>query len=118
MTFRYPAGRDVSIASLEAAGVMQGTDPDSDVLHGVSLTVAPGETVALVGASANPVRPSYFVMQYLIDKGFEVVPVNPGLAGQTILGRPVHARLAEIEKYIDERDAKWAAEAQKAPDTS
>ncbi len=51
VTFRYPAGRDVSIASLEAAGVMQGTDPDSDVLHGVSLTVAPGETVALVGAS-------------------------------------------------------------------
>jgi ATP-binding cassette subfamily B protein len=51
VTFRYPAGRDVSIASLEAAGVMQGTDPDSDVLHGVSLHVAPGETVALVGAS-------------------------------------------------------------------
>ena len=51
VTFRYPAGRDVSIASLEAAGVMQGTDPDSDVLHGVSLTVVPGETVALVGAS-------------------------------------------------------------------
>ena len=51
VTFRYPAGREVSIASLEAAGVMQGTDPDSDVLHGVSLTVAPGETVALVGAS-------------------------------------------------------------------
>ena len=51
VTFRYPAGRDVSIASLEAAGVMQGTDPDSDVLHSVSLSVAPGETVALVGAS-------------------------------------------------------------------
>ena len=51
VTFRYPAGRDVSIGSLEASGVMQGTDPDSDVLHGVSLRVVPGETIALVGAS-------------------------------------------------------------------
>lgn len=51
VTFRYPAGREVSIASLEAAGVMQGTDPDADVLRGVSLTIAAGETVALVGAS-------------------------------------------------------------------
>ena len=51
VTFRYPPGRDVSIASLEAAGVMQGTDPEVDVLSGVSLRIAPGETVALVGAS-------------------------------------------------------------------
>jgi len=51
VTFRYPAGREVSIASLEAAGVMQGTDPDADVLRGVSLNIAAGETVALVGAS-------------------------------------------------------------------
>jgi ATP-binding cassette subfamily B protein len=51
VTFRYPAGREVSIASLEAAGVMQGADPDTDVLRGVSLAIVPGETVALVGAS-------------------------------------------------------------------
>jgi uncharacterized protein len=44
-------------------------------------------TVAIVGASANPVRPSYFVLKYLIDKGYTVFPVNPGQAGKEILGR-------------------------------
>jgi hypothetical protein len=54
-------------------------------------------TFAVVGASANPVRASFIVMQYLIAKGYEVKPVNPGLAGQTLLGRKVYASLAEIE---------------------
>ena len=51
VTFRYPAGHSVSIASLEAAGVMQGVDPDTDVLQNISLHVQPGETIALVGVS-------------------------------------------------------------------
>lgn len=51
VSFRYPPGSSVSIASLELAGVMQGTDPDTDVLSDVSFTVKAGETVALVGAS-------------------------------------------------------------------
>ena len=51
VTFRYPPGHTVSIASLEAAGVMQGTDPDVDVLQHVSLVIEPGETVAVVGVS-------------------------------------------------------------------
>ena len=51
--FRYPPGKDVSIGSLEASGVMSGTDPDVDVLHDVSLRIASGETVALVGASGS-----------------------------------------------------------------
>jgi len=51
VTFRYPAGHTVSIASLEAAGVMQGADPDVDVLKDISITIEPGETVALVGVS-------------------------------------------------------------------
>lgn len=51
VSFRYPPGSSVSIASLELAGVMQGTDPDTDVLTDVSFTVEAGETVALVGAS-------------------------------------------------------------------
>ncbi len=51
--------------------------------------------IALVGASNKPDRPSYGVMQFLLAQGYEVTPVNPGLAGQEILGRPVVASLAE-----------------------
>jgi uncharacterized protein len=59
------------------------------------------KTVALVGASANTVRPSYFVMKYLIEKGYTVFPVNPGLAGQELLGQQVYATLADIPVSID-----------------
>ncbi len=51
--------------------------------------------IAVVGASNKPERPSYGVMRFLIARGFEVTPVNPGLAGQEILGRKVVATLAE-----------------------
>jgi len=59
------------------------------------------KSVAMVGASANTVRPSYFVLRYLIDKGYLVYPVNPGLAGKEILGRPVYASLSDIPDPID-----------------
>ena len=58
-------------------------------------------TVAIVGASANDVRPSFFVTKYLIDKGFEVYPINPGQAGKEILGRMTYARLADVPVAID-----------------
>jgi predicted CoA-binding protein len=51
--------------------------------------------IAVVGASNKPERPSYGVMRFLIAKGFEVIPVNPGLAGLEILGRRVVATLEE-----------------------
>ncbi len=51
--------------------------------------------IAVVGASANPARPSHGVMRFLLEQGFTVVPVNPGLAGQSLLGQPVMATLAD-----------------------
>ena len=52
-------------------------------------------SIALVGASANPERPSHRVMGKLIAHGYRVIPVNPGLAGQELMGQRVVARLAE-----------------------
>ena len=58
-------------------------------------------TIALVGASSNWNRPSYFVMKYLQGKGYRVIPVNPGLAGGELLGEKVYARLGDIPEPID-----------------
>ena len=59
------------------------------------------KSIAIVGASANDVRPSFFVAKYLIDKGYEVFPINPGQAGKEILGRPVFAALADLPQPVD-----------------
>jgi predicted CoA-binding protein len=59
------------------------------------------KTIAMVGASANDVRPSYFVLKYLLGKGFSVFPINPGQAGKEILGRMTYARLADVPEAID-----------------
>ncbi|MCB1404897.1 MAG: CoA-binding protein [Rhodobacteraceae bacterium] len=60
--------------------------------------------VAVVGVSANPVRPSYFVARYLGLRGIRVVPVNPGLAGQTLLGEEVRATVADCPPEVDTID--------------
>lgn len=59
------------------------------------------QNIALVGASARPERPSHRVLKFLLDRGYEVYPVNPGLAEQQLLGRTVYARLADIPAEID-----------------
>src|SRR4030081_845869 len=59
------------------------------------------KTIAMVGASSNWNRPSYFVMKYLQGKGYRVIPVNPGIAGQELLGEKVYASLRDIPEKID-----------------
>lgn len=68
-------------------------------------------TVAIVGSSANDVRPSFFVLKYLLNKGFDVYPVNPKEAGRQILGRTVYAQLADIPVALDMVDIFRASEA-------
>lgn len=58
-------------------------------------------TIALVGASDKPDRPSYRVMDYLLKQGYEVIPVSPKVAGKTLLGQQGYATLAEVPKQID-----------------
>jgi predicted CoA-binding protein len=59
------------------------------------------KTIALVGASANPARPSWIVTKYLSERGYRMFPVNPGLAGQEIVGLKVYARLSDIPEPLD-----------------
>ncbi len=59
------------------------------------------KTIAMVGSSAQWIRPSYFAMKYLQRKGYRIIPVNPKEAGNTILGETVYARLADIPEPID-----------------
>ena len=67
-------------------------------------------TIALVGASANWNRPSYFVMKYLQGKGYRVIPVNPGQAGKDLLGERVYANLRDILEPIDMVDVFRASD--------
>ncbi|WCG84384.1 CoA-binding protein [Pectobacterium sp. A5351] len=70
---------------------------DSDI-ESVLKTV---KTIALVGASNKPSRPSYGVMAYLLEQGYDVIPVSPKLVGQTLLGQKAYASLADIPKPVD-----------------
>ncbi|MDF1607113.1 CoA-binding protein [Hoeflea sp. YIM 152468] len=69
------------------------------------------KTVAVVGASANEVRPSFFVMKYMLAKGYHVIPVNPGQAGKSILGQMTYARLSDVPVAIDMVDIFRASNA-------
>lgn len=69
-----------------------------DMLVGILETV---KTIALVGASPKPERPSHMVMKFLQEKGYTVIPVNPGQAGDQLLGETVYASLADIPGTFD-----------------
>ncbi len=72
---------------------------DDDFL--IADILANTQTIAMVGASANWKRPSFFVMKYMQKQGFRVIPVNPGLAGQSLNGEKVYASLTDIPDKID-----------------
>lgn len=69
------------------------------------------KTVAVVGVSMNPVRPSYYVARYLSLKGFKVIPVNPGHAGKDLFGQTVRGSLSEISEPVDMVDIFRRSEA-------
>ncbi|MGE0062564.1 MAG: CoA-binding protein [Xanthobacteraceae bacterium] len=71
--------------------------PDS-YIRGILNTV---KTVAMVGFSPNTSRPSYFVFKYLFERGYRVIPINPGHAGKEINGQTVYATLADVPEPID-----------------
>jgi predicted CoA-binding protein len=67
-------------------------------------------TIAMVGLSADPMRPSHFAAIYMQSAGYDIIPVNPRYAGETILGQPVYASLEEIPRPVDIVDVFRRAE--------
>ncbi len=76
-------------------------DHDSYVDDYIADILRGAKRIAMVGASANTSRPSYFAMKYLLGKGYTVVPVNPGLGGQQILGQTVAASFADVAGPVE-----------------
>src|SRR5436190_11791995 len=71
--------------------------PDA-YIRGILNTV---KTIAMVGLSPKDNRPSYFAFKYLLERGYRMIPVNPGQAGREILGQKVYAKLADIPEPVD-----------------
>lgn len=80
---------------------------DSDIAEILQNT----KTIALVGASDKPDRPSYRVMSYLLDKGYHVIPVSPKVAGKTLLGQQGYATLNDVPEKVDMVDVFRNSEA-------
>jgi len=79
---------------------------DDSTIRGILNTV---KTIAMVGASAKDNRPSYFAFKYLAERGYNMIPINPGLGGKELLGRKIYARLADVPEPIDMVDIFRAA---------
>src|SRR5204863_8947493 len=74
-------------------GIMNHERYDDSYIRGILNTV---KTIAMVGASAKDNRPSYFAFKYLAGRGYNMIPINPGLSGKELLGRTIYGRLAEV----------------------
>ena len=79
-------------------GIMTHDRYDDSYIRGILNTV---KTIAMVGASAKDNRPSYFAFKYLAERGYNMIPINPGLGGKELLGRKIYGRLAEVPEPID-----------------
>ena len=71
---------------------------DDNYIRGILSSV---KSIAMVGASPVDVRPSYFAFKYLVQRGYDMIPVNPGHVGKSLLGRPFVASLSDIGRAID-----------------
>jgi uncharacterized protein len=80
--------------------------PDA-YIRGILNTV---KSIAMVGISPKESRPSYFAFKYLLERGYNMIPVNPGQAGKEILGRKVYARLTDIPEPVDMVDVFRASQ--------
>jgi len=80
--------------------------PDS-YIRGILNTA---KTIAMVGISPKDNRPSYFAFKYLMERGYRMIPVNPGQAGKSILGQKVYAKLSDIPEPVDMVDIFRASE--------
>jgi uncharacterized protein len=80
--------------------------PDT-YIRGILNTV---KTIAMVGASEKENRPSYFAFKYLLERGYKMIPVNPGHAGDQMLGQRIYARLADIPEPVDMVDVFRASQ--------
>ncbi|HEX5508596.1 MAG TPA: CoA-binding protein [Pseudolabrys sp.] len=76
-------------------------------IRGILNTV---KTIAMVGVSPKDNRPSYFAFKYLLERGYHMVPVNPGQAGKDILGQKVYAKLTDVPEPVDMIDIFRAAQ--------
>ena len=87
-----------ALRSVSLAFAMDHDSYSDSYIRGILNSV---KSIAMVGASERENRPSYFAFKYLLERGYTMIPVNPGQAGETILGRRVYARLADVPEPID-----------------
>src|ERR1700676_1358929 len=96
-----PSSRSASRNGKTAEGGAHAMNHDSYPTRSIPGILNTVKTIAMVGASEKENRPSYFAFKYLLQRGYNMIPVNPGHAGEDMLGQRIYARLADIPEPID-----------------